>query len=49
MQGSRRSVASSPKKKRPTTSNMPSAMDIERGNQAAYTEELHQAQMTISE
>ena len=49
MQGSRRSLASSPKKKRPTTSNIPSAMEIERSREAMFTEELHNAQMTISE
>ena len=51
MQGSRRSLASSPKKKRPTTSYVQqsqSVVEIERSRETYFTEELHSAQMTIS-
>jgi len=49
MQASRRSVVGSPKKKRPTTSsNVPTAVELERSRETYFTEELHSAQMTIS-
>jgi len=49
MRASRKSTMSSPKKGRPSTAAfVASVQEVERERESAYTEEIHNAQMTIS-